>query len=140
MPTALSSAFEQESIASAMSDLEFDQLPSQCATPPPIAHPFLLRFDGSAKGNPGPAGSGSVLYHVIDGVVADIIWSDAYELLTSDTNNVAEYTGLIRGLQHCQREKLEHFDIEGDSLLVVEQVKLAMGGPGFAVNDRNLKK
>jgi hypothetical protein len=115
MPTTLSSAFEQESIVSAMSDLNSDQSPPQCATPPPIAHPFLLRFYGSAKGNPGPAGSRSVFTfydHVIDGV-ADIIWSDAYmyELPTSDTNNVADYTRLIR----CQREKLGHFHIEGIS-------------------------
>ena len=46
--------------------------------------------DGSSKGNPGPAGAGAVIYK--DDVE---IWGDCMYVGDKETNNVAEYQGVI---------------------------------------------
>jgi ribonuclease HI len=76
-------------------------------------------FDGGSSGNPGPSGSGSVLYE--DGVE---IWSDAHYVGDRETNNTAEYMGLIRGLKHVvERGNVDNLIVKGDSLLVIKQMR-----------------
>jgi len=59
--------------------------------------PFhLLQFDGGSRGNPGHAGSGSV---ILDGVTGQEVWHSYTYVGPSCTNNVAEYRGLIEGLR-----------------------------------------
>ena len=54
---------------------------------------YKLYFDGASKGNPGISGSGAVIYK------NDIeIFNDSQYVGDNETNNVAEYTGLIIGL------------------------------------------
>lgn len=81
---------------------------------------LVLYFDGGSSGNPGPAGSGSVLYE--DGVE---IWADSHYVGDMETSNTAEYTGLIRGLEEIvSREVLQgKIKILGDSQLVIRQMK-----------------
>lgn len=77
-----------------------------------------LEFDGASKGNPGPAGAGAVL-RADDG-------SKVYRLregVGTQTNNFAEYRGLILGLKHAIKEGYKHIQVKGDSMLVCNQVQ-----------------
>ena len=76
-----------------------------------------LYADGGARGNPGPAGSGAVLMDE-HGVVS----AEMRRSLGHATNNVAEYTGLIIGLEEALRRGVDDLDVRLDSLLVVQQM------------------
>ncbi len=76
-----------------------------------------LYADGGARGNPGPAGSGAVLLDERGIVIAELRRS-----LGHATNNVAEYTGLIIGLEEALRRGVDDLDVRLDSLLVVQQM------------------
>jgi ribonuclease H / adenosylcobalamin/alpha-ribazole phosphatase len=76
-----------------------------------------LYADGGARGNPGPAGSGAVLLDEQGRVIAEL-----WRSLGRATNNVAEYTGLIIGLEEALRRGIEDLDVRMDSLLVVQQM------------------
>lgn len=77
-----------------------------------------LWTDGGARGNPGPAGIGVVLKdpegNVVDEIAAGIGWA---------TNNVAEYQGLIRGLELAIKHGVGKLEIYMDSMLVVQQMR-----------------
>lgn len=77
-----------------------------------------LYADGGARGNPGPAGSGAVLLDEEGRVIVEL-----WRSLGHATNNVAEYTGLIIGLEEALRRGVEGLDVRMDSLLVVQQMK-----------------
>ena len=78
---------------------------------------YLLRFDGCSKGNPGLAACGAVLYQ------NDIeIWSGSKFLGYNETNNYAEYMGLIIGLQKAVELNIKELAVEGDSLIVIKQM------------------
>ncbi|MBA1834609.1 bifunctional RNase H/acid phosphatase [Corynebacterium wankanglinii] len=74
--------------------------------------------DGGSRGNPGVAGSGSVVYDADGETLAEI----AYVVGKKSTNNVAEYYGLVRGLEACQQVGATQVDVFMDSKLVVEQM------------------
>ncbi|MBA1837319.1 bifunctional RNase H/acid phosphatase [Corynebacterium sp. zg912] len=74
--------------------------------------------DGGSRGNPGVAGSGSVVYDADGETLAEI----AYVVGKKSTNNVAEYYGLVRGLEACQQVGATRVDVFMDSKLVVEQM------------------
>ena len=77
-----------------------------------------LYADGAARGNPGPAGSGAALVAPDGTVIAEMT-----RFLGHATNNVAEYTALIIGLEEASRREIGHLDVRMDSLLVVQQMK-----------------
>jgi probable phosphoglycerate mutase len=77
----------------------------------------IVEADGGSRGNPGPAGYGSVVKDA-DGEVLLERWGS----LGTTTNNVAEYTGLIEGLKAAREIKATHVDVRMDSKLVVEQM------------------
>lgn len=72
--------------------------------------------DGGSRGNPGPAGAGAVIS--IDGETV----CSLSKFLGSTTNNVAEYNGLILGLEKARELGLEHVEAAMDSELVVKQM------------------
>jgi ribonuclease HI len=78
-----------------------------------------LYFDGCSKSNPGKAGAGSVLYDEND------IEIGAWHSFVGEckTNNEAEYSGLILGLQKCLEKGIKNVVVKGDSLLVIRQMK-----------------
>ena len=78
---------------------------------------WRLHFDGGSRGNPGPAAYGWVLY----GPDGDEVDSDGVKI-GSATNNVAEWTGLLRGLEHAVARGIRNLSVRGDSELVVKQV------------------
>lgn len=78
-----------------------------------------LYADGGARGNPGPAAGAAVLLAEDGRVLAE----RAHYLGTA-TNNVAEYTGLIVGLEEAKLlGAVSALDIRMDSLLVVQQMR-----------------
>lgn len=78
-----------------------------------------LYFDGCSKGNPGSAGAGAVIYNEN----GDHIYSISYFVGDKETNNVAEYTGLIIGLQKAIQMNIKQLAVNGDSQLVIKQMK-----------------
>jgi ribonuclease HI len=79
---------------------------------------YVLFFDGCSKGNPGRSGSGSVIYQ--DNVE---VWSLGVFVGEKQTNNYAEYYGLIYGLEEATKRGIEHITVKGDSLLVIKQMR-----------------
>lgn len=73
--------------------------------------------DGAARGNPGPAGIG---IHIEDeeGNIAREIG----EPLGRTTNNVAEYSALLRALEEAVRLDIQHLTVYTDSELMAHQV------------------
>ena len=91
---------------------------------------YLLKFDGCSKGNPGLAACGAVLYQ------NDIeIWTGSKFLGYKETNNYAEYMGLIIGLEKAVELNIRDLAVEGDSMLIIKQVN-----GDYKVNSNNIKK
>ena len=74
-------------------------------------------MDGGARGNPGPAAAAAVV-STPDGDVLD----EAAEFLGRATNNVAEYCGLLLGLERAQALGATEVEVVNDSELVAKQV------------------
>ncbi|MEU1018935.1 bifunctional RNase H/acid phosphatase [Streptomyces sp. NPDC005898] len=80
---------------------------------------FIVEADGGSRGNPGPAGYGSV---VIDAATGETLM-EAAEYIGVATNNVAEYKGLVAGLKAARRlDPAASVRVRMDSKLVVEQM------------------
>jgi ribonuclease H / adenosylcobalamin/alpha-ribazole phosphatase len=77
-----------------------------------------LSTDGGARGNPGPAAYGYVL-EAEDGTVLDAHG----EPIGIATNNVAEYRGLIAGLEKALVLGVGELEVVSDSELVVKQMR-----------------
>ncbi|MDK4209577.1 bifunctional RNase H/acid phosphatase [Corynebacterium accolens] len=79
----------------------------------------IIYADGGSRGNPGIAGSGTVVY-AADGetVLREIV----YVVGKKASNNVAEYHGLLRGLEAAVELGADDVDFYMDSRLVVEQM------------------
>ena len=89
---------------------------------------YTLFFDGCSKGNPGKSGAGAVLYK------NDIeIWSKSHFVGDKQTNNYAEYMGLIIGLEEAAKQNISSLQVKGDSLLVIRQMK-----GEYKVNSQNI--
>jgi ribonuclease HI len=82
------------------------------------ARRLILYADGAARGNPGPAGAGAILLDEEGRKVAELT-----RFLGRATNNVAEYNGLIIGLEEALRRGAKAIDVRMDSLLVVRQMQ-----------------
>jgi ribonuclease HI len=83
-----------------------------------MEHEYILRFDGCSKGNPGPGGAGAVIYKN-----NKEIWSSGEFIGEKVTNNVAEYQGLLLGFRAAILKGIINLHIEGDSLLIIKQMK-----------------
>ncbi len=85
---------------------------------------YVLYADGGARGNPGPAGAGAVVFDLIGKRVAEVS-----DYLGEATNNVAEYEAVIRGLKALVAAfpdgymKSAKVTVRMDSKLVIEQMK-----------------
>lgn len=80
---------------------------------------IILEADGGSRGNPGPGGSGSVIVAAESGEVLHTI----SRALGTCTNNVAEYTGLVLGLEYITEQWPDAaIDVRMDSKLVIEQM------------------
>jgi ribonuclease HI len=77
---------------------------------------YTLNFDGASKGNPGLSGAGMVIYKN-----GEEIWS-SHKFIGCKTNNQAEYSALIFGLEGALTLGITTLSVLGDSLLVINQV------------------
>ena len=78
-----------------------------------------MEADGGSRGNPGPAGYGTLVRDADSGAVL----AETAEAIGTATNNVAEYRGLIAGLRLVSRlDPDAEVEVRMDSKLVVEQM------------------
>ncbi len=85
---------------------------------------YTLYADGGARGNPGPAGAGAVVFDATGKRVVEVA-----DYLGVATNNIAEYEAVLRGLKALlaafPEDHFKHAEVEirMDSKLVIEQLK-----------------
>jgi ribonuclease HI len=94
---------------------------------PPSAKPvgFVVRTDGAARGNPGPASAGAVLISIDRPDARSPLASpDASisDYLGVQTNNVAEYTAVVRAIGLALELGAARLELLLDSKLIVEQL------------------
>jgi ribonuclease HI len=84
----------------------------------PPEHYLIAHSDGGARGNPGPAGYGVVIKDETGRKVAALS-----EYLGHQTNNFAEYQGLIAALEYALKNGPKALKLISDSELLVRQIK-----------------
>lgn len=84
----------------------------------PPEHYLVAHSDGGARGNPGPAGYGVVIKDESGRKVAALS-----EYLGHQTNNFAEYQGLIAALEYAIKHGPKALKLISDSELLVRQIK-----------------
>jgi ribonuclease HI len=100
-------------------------MPHTSASPglfPPPATPsgtwISAHCDGGARGNPGPSGFGALI-QASDGTVL----AELSEFLGIQTNNFAEYSGLLASLDFALAHGHRRLRVVSDSELMVKQIK-----------------
>lgn len=83
----------------------------------PLYIRLRLYCDGAARGNPGPAGAGAVLVEP-SGQVIDRLG----KFLGHQTNNYAEYQGLLLGLKRAREFAVREVEVFADSELMIRQL------------------
>ena len=103
----------------------FPDLEPTPADPDRPALRLVIRTDGAARGNPGPASAGAVLIDASRDDAGDP-WAPAdasiSDYLGVQTNNVAEYTGVVRALGLARELGAREVAMLLDSKLIVEQL------------------
>jgi ribonuclease HI len=84
----------------------------------PPEHYLIAHSDGGARGNPGPAGYGVVIEDQAGKRIAGLS-----EYLGHQTNNFAEYQGLIAALEYALQHGHKALKVVSDSELLVRQIK-----------------
>ena len=74
--------------------------------------------DGGARGNPGPAGFGALIQDTGGAVLAELS-----EFLGIQTNNFAEYSGLLAVLDYALAHNHRRLRVVSDSELMVKQIQ-----------------
>jgi ribonuclease HI len=88
---------------------------------PNISTPFgylVAHVDGGARGNPGPAGYGVIVEDEVGRPVAQL-----GAFLGTQTNNYAEYAGLLAAVSYALRHGFKALKVYSDSELMVKQIK-----------------
>lgn len=78
----------------------------------------IANIDGGARGNPGPAAYGVIVRNGKGEVVAELS-----DYLGLQTNNFAEYSGLLAALEFAVNKKYSSLKIFSDSELLVRQMQ-----------------
>lgn len=76
-----------------------------------------LYIDGGSRGNPGPAGIGII---ILDSKRKKL--KEIFKYIGETTNNIAEYTALVHGLEEALMLKADEVVINMDSELVAKQI------------------
>ena len=87
---------------------------------PNLSTPFgylVAHIDGGARGNPGPAGYGAVIEDEVGRPVVELS-----DYLGKQTNNYAEYSGLLAALAYTTRHGFKALKVYSDSELMVKQI------------------
>jgi ribonuclease HI len=86
--------------------------------PRPASPAIKANIDGGARGNPGPSAYGVVVRDAKGEVIAELS-----DYLGIQTNNYAEYSGLLAALEFAVREKHPSLKVLSDSELLVRQMQ-----------------
>ena len=78
---------------------------------------YALFFDGASKGNPGLAGDGGVFMSANGTVLSRYSWG-----LGTESNNIAEFCGLLQGLKTAISKGIVKLTVFGDSHLLIQAV------------------
>jgi ribonuclease HI len=84
---------------------------------PPATY-LIAHTDGGARGNPGPAGYGVIIQDSRGNKIASLS-----QYLGRQTNNFAEYQGLIAALEYARGHKTKALQVISDSELMVRQIE-----------------
>lgn len=92
---------------------------------------YYIAFDGASRGNPGISGCGGYIYSIDKDTNQEIEIKRFNKFLGTSTNNVAEYNGLLLGIQtfntYCNERNINKKGISltilGDSKLVIQQMQ-----------------
>jgi ribonuclease HI len=84
----------------------------------PATNAIKANIDGGARGNPGPAAYGVIVRDARDEIIAELS-----DYLGIQTNNYAEYSGLLAALEFAVREKHPSLKVLSDSELLVRQMQ-----------------
>lgn len=89
---------------------------------------IFAHCDGGARGNPGPSGFGAVVVDGSGSVIAELS-----EFLGIQTNNFAEYSGLLAVLDYALKHGHRKLKVVSDSELMVKQIqgKYQVKSPGL---------
>lgn len=88
------------------------------AEPSPRSFEIVANIDGGARGNPGPAAYGVVVCNAQGELIKE--WG---KYLGVQTNNVAEYSGLIAALEYAASANHKSMKVLSDSELLVRQMR-----------------
>lgn len=101
---------------------EFDKPAFEKPTPKPpsrsTSHGIKANIDGGARGNPGPAAYGVIVRDAKGEIIAELS-----DYLGIQTNNYAEYSGLLAALDFAVRENHPSLKVLSDSELLVRQMQ-----------------
>ena len=91
----------------------------EASPPPPSDRRLVVEADGGSRGNPGPAAYGAL---VRDAGTGETLLAEGLAIGRA-TNNVAEYRGLIAGLEMAREvDPRAAVEVRMDSKLVIEQM------------------
>ncbi|OWZ19911.1 Ribonuclease HI [Phytophthora megakarya] len=83
--------------------------------------PSVLAYaDGASRGNPGRSGCGALL---MDPATGRVLATATKYVGDQETNNAAEYHGLLLALRLAQRHQATHVHVHMDSQLIVRQME-----------------
>jgi ribonuclease HI len=91
---------------------------SDSQAPGPPAGVYIANIDGASRGNPGPAAYAVVLRDPNGAIVLELA-----KQFGRDTNNVAEYYGLLAALDYASTHGITALRIRSDSELLVKQMQ-----------------
>jgi len=93
----------------------------------------IMYADGGSRGNPGPAGSGAVIFDYSDGVRGEVL-GEVARYIGKDTNNQAEYKAIVFGLAEALELGVTDLEVRLDSQLAVKQIngEYRVKNPGIA--------
>ncbi|MCZ6551013.1 MAG: ribonuclease HI family protein [candidate division NC10 bacterium] len=95
-----------------------EQMASSGRSHKPATRSLILHIDGAARGNPGPAGIGVVLWDE-----AGAFREEHHAYIGEATNNVAEYEALLFGVRKAKELGYAAVKVFSDSELLVRQIR-----------------
>lgn len=96
---------------------------------------FIIYTDGGARGNPGPAAAAAVIMEHGTHNMEHSIVKKVNKYIGETTNNVAEYSAVILGLEEALKLGAEEVELRLDSELVGKQLR-----GEYKVKDLNMQK
>jgi len=87
----------------------------------PARRTIRIFCDGGSRGNPGPAGIGAVVLDATSEPPRTL--ASVSETIGIATNNVAEYTALIRALEVATEFEATRVEVRADSQLLIRQLE-----------------